>query len=101
MVWIGGRLSPGTSVLSKASLPWYAQNPLQGCRRFTGSQRDGMLVKTELKRGEWRTSSKPNLPYHQVHVHKIIFLPDNAHILKLVFLNNTTVSCGRAKSSCF
>lgn len=66
VVWKGGRLSPGTSVLSKASLPWYAQNPLQGCQRFTGSQRDGMLVKTELKRWEWRTSSKPNLPYHRV-----------------------------------
>lgn len=64
-VLVGGRLSPGTSVLSKASLPWYVQNPLQGCRRFTGSQRDGMLVKTELKRGERRAASKPNLPYHR------------------------------------
>lgn len=44
--WVGGRLSPGTSVLSKASPPWYAQNPLQGCRHFTLSQRAGMLVKT-------------------------------------------------------
>lgn len=50
-VRVGGRLSPGTSVLSKASPPWYAQNPLQGCQRFTGSHRTGMLVKTELKRG--------------------------------------------------
>lgn len=50
---VGGRLSPGTSVLSKASLPWYAQNPLQGCRRFAGSHRAGMLVKTELKREVW------------------------------------------------
>lgn len=50
-VWVEGRLSPGTSVLSKASLPWYAQNPLQGCQRFTGSHKAGMLVKTELKRG--------------------------------------------------
>lgn len=51
MARIGGRLSPRTSVLSKASLPWYAQNPLHGCRRFAGSQRPGMLVKTELTKG--------------------------------------------------
>lgn len=57
MVWVGGRLSPGTSVLSKASLPWYAQNPLRGCRRFTGSHRAGTLVKTEVKR---RGSEEPH-----------------------------------------
>lgn len=31
VAWVGGRLNPGTSVLSKASPRWYAQNPLQGC----------------------------------------------------------------------
>lgn len=66
MVWAGGRLSPGTSVLSKASLPWYAQNPLQGCRRFIGSHRAGTLVKTDVKkRGSEEPHPSSNLPYHQ------------------------------------
>lgn len=49
---LGGRLlKPQNICPFKGISSWYAQNPLQGCQRFTGSQRAGMTVKTELQRG--------------------------------------------------
>lgn len=49
---LGGRpLKPQNICPFKGISSWYAQNPLQGCRRFTGSQRAGTSVKTELQRG--------------------------------------------------
>lgn len=49
---LGGRpLKPQNICPFKGISSWYAQNPLQGCQRLTGSQRAGMSVKTELRRG--------------------------------------------------